>query len=214
MRRTVLISAILSVAASGAVTLDRIAVVVERHAIKASDIDHDLRVTAFLNQAATNLSLDARKQSAGRLVDQTLIREEISSGDYDRATDSDAQHMLAQLRHDRFGGADGRLREDLARYGLTEAELADALLWQLTVLRFIDQRFRPAVMVTDENVKTYFDSHQSELKRQNPKDSSLEALQPKIRELLEGQEIDKQFDAWLEARRRDARVQYHQEAFE
>ena len=39
------------------------------------------------------------------------------------------------------------MRQDLNQYGVTEDELHDALLWQLTVLRFIDERFRPGVMV-------------------------------------------------------------------
>src|SRR5579863_3089124 len=122
----------LTLPASGASVLDRIAVIVGKHAIKTSDIERDLRVTDFLNRAPVDLGLASRRQSAERLIDQEIIRDEIASGDYDRASDADAQKMLTAIRHDRYGDSDARLRLDLAKYGVTEDELRQELLWQMT----------------------------------------------------------------------------------
>ncbi len=201
-------------AGAGAVVLDRIAVIVGKHAIKASDIDRDLRITEFLNRTPLDLSAKPRHQSAERLVDQSIIRDEIANGDYDRATDGDVETMLTQLRRDRDAGSDLRLQQDLAKYGLTEDQLKDAMLWQLTVLKFIDERFKPAVLVQEQNVKAYFDAHQADLKKQYPQDNSLTTLAPKIEDLLQGQQVDQQFDAWLDEQRKEQRVDYHQEAFQ
>jgi hypothetical protein len=200
--------------ATGTVVIDRIAVVVGKHAIKASDIDRDLRVTEFLNRQPLDLSAKARRQSADRLVNQSIIRDEISNGDYDRATDGDAETMLGQIRRDRDTGSDARLRQDLAKYGLTEDELKSALLWQLTVLKFIDERFRPAVLVQEENVRSYYEAHLPELKKQYPKDNSFTTLAPKIEDLLQGQQVDQQFNAWLDDQRKGQTVDYHEEAFQ
>ncbi len=214
MRNLILIPCLAVTAMAASVVLDRVAVVVGRHAIKASDIDRDLRVTAFLNRAAVHDSAEERRKSAGRLVDQTIIRDEINSGDYERATDRQAAEMLARICNDRFAGSDARMRQELSTYGLTEGQIKDQLLWQLTVLKFIDQRFRPAVMVTDEEVKTYYQQHLAELKRQYPADNSLTALQPNIVNLLQGSQVDKQFDTWLDEKRKSQQVDYRQEAFQ
>lgn len=194
--------------------LDRMAVVVGKHVIKESDIDRDLRVTEFLNGAPLSFSPDAKRQAAERLIDQEIIREEIATGEYKRPAESEAAALERQLVRDRFGGAEARFREVLARYGLTEEQLREQLLWQLTVLRFIDQRFRVGVLVTDEEVRAYYDQHIAELRRQYPGNSSFEALAPKMRISLEGERVNQNFEEWLKEARMRYRIEYKQGAFE
>jgi len=196
----------------GTVVLDRIAVVVGKRVIKTSDIDRELRVTAFLNREPLNLKRDARKKAVDRLVDQQIIRNEIATGEYPRASESDADKLLNQIRASRFAGTEARLTSELGRYGLSEAQLRDHLLWQLTVLRFIDERFRPGVQLSDDDVRKYYDEHAAELARQYPQDHSFAAIEPKIREKLEGEEINRQFEAWLSAARGRTYIEYHDEA--
>jgi peptidyl-prolyl cis-trans isomerase SurA len=204
----------LSYLLSGGVVIDRIAAVAGKHVIKLSDIERDLRLTAFLNRQALDLSPAAKRKSADRLIDQTIIRDEIATEGYSQASDADANAMLAQIRKERYGSSAASLRQALSRYGLTENELHDELRWQLTVLRFIDERFRPGVLVTEDQIRTYYNQHLAELKRQHPRDSSFEALQSSIRELLEGQQINEEFENWLAEARKQVRIEYRQEAFQ
>jgi hypothetical protein len=213
MRRLLLLM-IVAGASSAVVVLDRMAVIVGKHVIKTSDIDWDLRVTQFLNRQPLTLTPAAKRQSAERLIDQDIIRQEIVTGNYKRPPDSDAAALLNNLRRDRYGGSDVKIRGELQRYGITEDQLHAQLLWQLTVLRFIDQRFRPAVIVTDDEVHAYYTQHLPELRRQYPGDDSFEALEPKIRTLLEGQRINENFDQWLAEARKNYRIEYRQEAFQ
>jgi hypothetical protein len=201
-------------ASRAVVVLDRMAVIVGKHVIKASDIDWDLRVTDFLNRQPLNSNPAGKRQSAERLIDQEIIRQEIVTGNYKRPPDSEAAALVNNLRRDRFEGSDVKMREELQRYGITEGQLRAQLLWQLTVLRFIDERFRPAVVVTDEEVQTFYNQHLAELHRQYPGDVSFEALEPKIRSLLEGQRINENFEQWLAEARKRARIEYRQEAFQ
>ena len=196
------------------VVLDRMAVIVGKHVIKTSDIDWDLRVTEFLNRQPLNFSAAAKRQSAERLIDQEIIRQEVVTGNYKRPPDGDAAALEAQLRRDRFGGSDAAMRETLQRYGVTEDQLRAQLLWQLTVLRFIDQRFRPAVNVTDEEVKAYYNQHVADLRRQYPASSGFEEMEPRIRTVLEGQRINESFENWLAEARKRIRVEYRQEALQ
>ncbi len=203
----------LTTAMQSAVVLDRIAVVVGKHAIKSSDIERDLRLTEFLNREKLDLGPEAKHKAAERLVDQTIIRDEIANGGYSRPTDADAAALLNQLRKDRFGGSAARLREALSTSGLSDSQLRAQLLWQLTVLKFIDQRFRAGVLVTDDEVRDYYDQHLAALKRDYPKDGNYEALAPKIRASLEGERVNTNFANWIEQARKRNRIEYMPGAF-
>ena len=198
----------------GAVVLDRIAVIAGTHVIKASDIDRDIRLTNFLNRAVLNFDPSSRREAADRLITQQIIRDEIVSGGYRRPPESEAAELEAQLRRDRFGGSEQRLRETLQRYGLTEAALREQLLWQITVLQFIDERFRAEAIVTDDDVRNYYNQHGTELQREHPKNNSYEALAPQIRTSLEGERINRGFNDWLDQMRKSYRVEFKQAAFE
>lgn len=195
------------------VVLDRIAVIIGKHVIKTSDIERDLRLTDFLNRARLDLGPAARRQAAERLIDQEIIRQEIVTGRYNRPADSEAEALARNFRQDRFGGSESRLREALRKYDLNEQQLQSQFLWQLTVLRFIDERFRLGVLVTDEEIQAYYDQHLSELQREYPRNPTFEALKDQIRETIEGERINQEFDRWVQEARKRYRIEYRQEAF-
>jgi hypothetical protein len=204
----------LAAALGGATTIDRIAVVVGKKVVKSSDIERDLRLTEFLNSEPLNLNTDARKKAAERLIDQQIIRTEIATSGYSRASDAQAERLLRQIQHDRFGNSEGRLRAELARYALIEEDLRRQLLWQLTVLDFIQQRFQSGVSVADQDVQTYYNQHFAELKSQHPQNSSFEALAPRIRTLLQEDAVTKEFEDWLGRVRQRTEIEYKQGAFQ
>jgi hypothetical protein len=154
-----------------------------------------------------------RKAAADRLVDQEIIRQAILSGGFRQPMEAQAAAVETQLLRDRFGGSEARMRQALEQYGLTREELRAQLLWQLTVLDFIDQRFRAGVSVSDEAVRAYYDQHAAELRRQYPQAKTYEAAAPHVRTLLEGENVDRNFNQWLTGARKRGRIEYMQEAF-
>ncbi len=146
--------------------LDRIAVIVGKQVIKTSDIQRAIRLTEFLNREPLNFSEKHKREAAERLIDQQIIRSEIASQGYSRATDSEAGQMLGQIRQSRFGNSSSRLNAALAQYGLTTEELREQLLWQLTVLRFIQQRFQPDSSVSGEAANKALDEWLAGTRRQ------------------------------------------------
>ncbi|HTA41725.1 MAG TPA: hypothetical protein VK789_04715 [Bryobacteraceae bacterium] len=201
MCAAVLLTIIASVL-QGSVVIDRIAVVVNQHPIKASDIDHDIRLTDFLNKTSLNFSAAEEKAAEERLIDQQIIRGEIAAGGYRRATDADADSLLKQIRRDRYGNSDIRLNRGLEQYGLTENQLRAQLLWQLTVLHFINDRFRAGVLVTDEDIQKYYDQHRSQFR------APLETVSASIRNSLEGEQVNQQFEMWLADTRKETTIEY------
>jgi hypothetical protein len=191
-----------------ATVVDRIAVVVGKHAIKTSDIERDLRVTQFLNNEGPDAtSIPPRKASAQRLIDQELIREDIAAAVNTSASVEDAEMLYRQILRARFGGSEPLLLAELKRRGLTKQQLIEQLQWQLTVLRFIDERFRPGVVISDEDINEYWEQHSAELRRKDLKLTSLEAATPEIRETLEGEQINRDFEAWLAQARKNTRIE-------
>jgi hypothetical protein len=199
---------------SGSVVIDRIAVVVGKHAIKTSDIDRDVRATQFLNHERPDFSVDTKRKAAERLIDQTLIGDEMEKGTYARSGAGDLDAMFKRLLQDRFGGSAARMKDSLSEYGLGEDQLRMQLQWQLDVMRFIEERFRPGVLVTDDEVRSYYDARQADLKRQFPQLRTYEALAPKIRTSLEGERLNGNFEQWLTQVRQRNRVEYRQGAFQ
>jgi hypothetical protein len=192
-----------------AVIIDQIAIVVGNSIIKDSDIRRDISVTDFLNKEPLNFSNAARKQAATRLMDQIFIRHEINLGGYSRATPQEADQELDKLKHDRYR-TDGAFEAALHRYDLTDLELRTQFQWQLTVLRFIDARFRPAVLVTDAELETYYREHAASLRDRFP-GKSPDELREEARNILTGQKVNQQFFSWLDQQRKNTKIRYLEE---
>jgi hypothetical protein len=203
MRSTALLLLLLTPSTAFSVVIDRIAIIVGSSIVKNSDIERDLRVTAFLNNGVLDLGKEQRKKAAKRLIDQVFIRREIRIGDYPAATPQDASQQLEELKKQRFK-TNAAYSDALRRYGLTEADLKTEFQWQLSVLRFIDARFKPAVLVTDEEVAQYY--------REHPGKGSLEDLQESIRDILTGEKVNQLFFSWLDEQRQNIKIQFREES--
>lgn len=193
--------------AASAVIIDQIAIVIGNSIIKDSDIERDIRGTDFMNGVPLDLSDAARKKAASRLIDQVLIRREIELGDYPDASWKQTDQQIQRLERQRFK-TQAAFDTALKRYGFNEVDLRTLVQWQLTILSFIDIRFKPAVLVTDEDVQKYYNQHAAELAREHPGKSSLDDLREQIRQILTEEGVNKQFFAWLDQQRKNNKIQY------
>ena len=189
--------------------IDRIAVIVDSSIVKDSDIERDLRVTDFLDGTPLDLGKESRKKAAQRLVDQIFIRREIRIGDYPAATPEEVTRQLDALKQQQFK-TNAAYQDALRRYGLSEADLRTEFQWQLTVLRFIDARFKPAVLITDQQIQQYYEEHRAALAREHHGKVSLEDLQDDIRDTLTGEKVNQLFFSWLDEQRHGAKIQFQE----
>ena len=195
--------------------IDRIAVALDNQIIAESEIALEIRLSAFLNGDPLDFSPEDRRKAADRLVEQKLIRREIELGHYPEPSKDDVAAMLQQIQTQRFPVSED-YRRALEKYGVSEADVDAYLLWQLTLLRFIDARFRPAVQVSDEEIRAYFESEQAKnLQAASAgKQPGFEDLRDQIRETLTNQRVDQMLNGWLAAARKRAHIVFHQEAFQ
>jgi antitoxin component of MazEF toxin-antitoxin module len=187
--------------------IDRIVITVGNQVITQSQVDDEIRVTAFLNREKLDLSAEAKKQEAGRLIEQALIKREMDLSHYPLPELSDAGESLQSLKA--MYPSETGFQDALQSYGITEDELTRRLWWQLTLLRFIDYRFRPGIQVPAGDVQAYYRRQVSEWEQKgtNPI-PTLEESRDQIEEILTQQRIDKALDQWIKDTRSQVAIAY------
>jgi hypothetical protein len=212
--------------------LDRIAVSVNQQVITESDLIRDLRVDAFIDQKPVNLSPDARREAAQRLVDQILILKEAEESHLTLASPEDGAKLVEQEKSKYSPGAAGalaskpgaagapisindeRYRAALAEYGITEADLSQHLLDGLRELRFTELRFRPEVQVSDADLRDYYEKLAAGWRAGGRASiPTFEESRAQIENLLTGERTMKALDDWLKMARASNRIQYREPAF-
>ncbi|MCC6860718.1 MAG: hypothetical protein IT158_19275 [Bryobacterales bacterium] len=202
----------LALAASRGEIIDRIAVVVGTSVITASEIERELRLTAFLNGDKLDFSPETKRKAADRLVEQRLIRREMELNRYPGPEPAGADRLLEDVRKTRFSDQAG-YQKALEEYQISEADLKAHLFWQLTALRFIEMRFRPGIQIPEEEIE-------EELARRNPlaantptRPVSAEDRRAQVEEELVQRRLDQYLDQWLRNARERTRLEYRKEVF-
>ena len=123
-----------------AAVIDRVAVTAGKDVITESEVVEEIRLTDFLNQSPLDLGPAARRAAAERLVDQYLIRNEMRLEGFPQPQAGSADQTLHQFNQSHFH-TPAQYQASLQKYGITEEELQQDLLWQVAALRFTQQRF-------------------------------------------------------------------------
>ncbi|HLG97530.1 MAG TPA: hypothetical protein VKX49_14550 [Bryobacteraceae bacterium] len=187
--------------------IDRIAISVGNQVITESKIDEEVRVTAFLNNEKLDLSPAQKKQAAARLVDQALIKREMDLSRYPEPALSDADAAVKDSQAHYPDAAS--FEQALHTYGITEAQLKEHLWWQLTVLRFVDYRFRPGIQIQDSEIQAYYEQQLTKWQEQGVQPvPSLSDERSQIEEVLTQQQIDENLDSWLAQARVQVPIRY------
>jgi len=199
---------------ANAVVVDRIAMVVSNHVIKESDIERDIRITDFLNGDKLDLSPAARRKAAQRLIDQAMIRREFDQGRYTAPSPAETGQFLEQVKKQRFHN-DAEFQQALRTYGITQQELESHVRWQINVLHFIEQRFRPGVLVSEQEVDAYYRAHQAEFRNaKTGKVASVDDVSEQIQDIIAAPKVNKEFEDWLDRARKRIKVDYREPSLE
>ena len=196
--------------AAGAAVLDRVAVVIGNDVITESEVEQELRLDEFMSSQAPDLSPGQRRACAGRMVDQQLIRHEMEISRYAGPKATEADSMLQTLRGQRFHDNQAEYQAALRKYGITEDEVKQYLLWQLTVLRFTDQRFGSNTQSADGAAPEDPTATQPGQTGPTAGQDSADRLAPQAQQ----NPVDQQMDAWLQQARSSTRIEFKMEAFQ
>lgn len=199
--------------AAHAELVDRIAVSVGNRVITQSDLEREIRITALLNGEKPDFSAANKREAAERMVDQTLVRNELEASQYLLPSAAETGAALKEEKS-RFPD-EAAYRRALASYGVSEEDLKARLLWQLTLVRFIQVRFRPGIQIGDDEIRKYFNEHlRSIFMQAHPGQTpSIDDYRDSVEQTLIGQSANDQVEQWLKEARKRTRIHYHDEVF-
>lgn len=195
------------------VVLDSVEAVVNNHAILASDIDRDMRLTVLVPES-TGTKPD-RRAALDELISRELIQEQMTPEEAKtaRPTDAEVKGRLDALRTElpactRYHCAsDDGWAAFLAANGLTENEAVAYLRLRATLLAYIENRFRQGIRISQQEIETYY---RDTLVPQYPAGQNppkLENVAAHISEVLLQEQVTQLFSAWLENLRKQGDVE-------
>ena len=189
--------------------IDRIVATVNGHIILQSDWDEALCYESlFSGRNPADFGADERRAVLDRLIDQELISEQSSSALFRRASDSEVAAQIAEARKQYPGAAteDG-WQSLLAKFRLTEKDVASHAQQQIDLMRLVDAHFRPVVQIDSKTIEEYYrEKFVPQLKQSGATEVPLAQVTSKIRELLTQQKVNELLGPWLQALRSESRV--------
>jgi len=195
--------------------IDRIAVSVGNHVITATDLDREIRVTAFLSGDKLDFSSAVKRSAAGRMVEQKLVERELDTSRYSVPAPDSIEPALEEFKKKNFKN-DEDYRRTLVEYGLTEQDLREKVLWQRMLLKFLEVRFQTGVQVSDEEIEAYFNKVVAPAARNaHPGEQpSIDEYWDDIEEKLAGDRANQEMEKWLAEARKRTDIVYHEEVFQ
>jgi len=212
MQVRLILSAILALGVQAEI-IDRIAVSVGTQVITEDQINDEIRVTAFLNHEKPDLGPAEKKQAAERLVEQTLIRREMRLTHYPVPPISAAADSIKEIEA-QYPNREAFLKA-LDEYGISEDDLRQHLWWQLTLLKFIDERFRPTVQLTNAEIRQHYREQVEKWRQQGVSPiPTFEESRSAMDKALTEERVDQALDRWLGDARTQVDIKYRKEAFQ
>jgi hypothetical protein len=193
--------------------IDRIAITVANQVVTEGQIEDDIRVTAFLNHEKVDLTAGERKKAADRLIEQSLVKRDMELSHYPLPPETVVDEPLRKIEQGYTTPA--AYRNALLASGITEEGLKHRLLWQETLERFIEFRFRNAIQISDTDIQAYYQEQLPKWQQQKDKPvPALEDARETIEQVLTEKRIDEALDKWLAETRKQVAVKYLNEALQ
>lgn len=194
--------------------LDRVVAVVNNQVILSSDVVNELRLSALEPEGADGHKLTPDK-ALDQLISRALIQQQTrreETPQFEPARE-EIESRLAELRKELPAcvraacATDSGWNQFLATHGLTQAEAENYIRLKLEMLSFVENRFRQGIHISQEEIETYY--NHTLLPQYLPGQAvpSLDAVAPRISEILLQQEVNLLFDNWLESLRKQGDIE-------
>jgi hypothetical protein len=192
--------------------IDRIAASVDNRVIMASDLDREIRVAAFQDGVKPDFSPARKRAAMQAMIEQKLIQIELANSRYPLPDPAELVPAIEQFQKAHFKDEED-YRAKLKAYGITENDFKELLLWQRTLLLFIQVRFETGVQLGNQEVEDYFNKtvKQAAEAAHPGQVVTLEDYRDQIERKLTGQQADQQMDIWLREVRKRRNIVVHDE---
>jgi peptidyl-prolyl cis-trans isomerase SurA len=203
MKRLSLIALLLAIPAQ-AVTVDRIAAVIDQQVLTVSEVNQ-MAATRFFPRVAGRSDDDYRHDILDALIAQALRYRDVERfGAQDIPKDS-VEARLIEIQRRFASPAD--FEAALRRAELTPDEFRALIKRQLQVEAYIQERFAPLIFVANEDIASYYNGtwRQQRVERGLPI-PPLNDVREEIRTLIRSRQLDQQIETWTKQLRARANV--------
>lgn len=202
MRRLAVLALLIAVPAT-AVTIDRIAAVIDRQVLTVSEISQMVELRFFRRLAATDD--EHRREVLDSLIAQALRYRDVERfGAQDIPRDT-IEARIQEIRS-RFG-SEADFNAALVRAELTLDELSALAKRQLQVEAYIQERFAPLVFISNEDIEVYYRGPWSEQRRQRGLPiPPLDQVREEIRTAVHASRLQEEVNRWTAQLRARANV--------
>ncbi len=191
--------------------VDHLVAIVNNDIILESDVDEEERFSRLYPYSVTSGDTE-REQALTRLIDRDLILQQVR-GVQPEIAQSTIDKDESDLRKDLPACAaadctsDVGWRKFLTDSGFTEDELRARIKLRAEVLRFIEQRFRSGIRISDKQIADFYNNTMlPQYAKEHAPPPPLAALSPRIEELLLQQQVSTLLDQWLKTLRESGSV--------
>ncbi|ADV81992.1 peptidylprolyl isomerase [Terriglobus saanensis] len=193
-------------------SVDRIIAIVNGQIILQSDLDEEVRF-AKLQPYRLGAGKTLREQAMSRLIDRTLILQQQQGMGQAPITDAELDAAITDLRKDLPACAHAACETDegwikfLAGVGFTPEEVRERWRIRLEVLRFIEQRFRAGIRISDAQIEEFYKTTMlPQYAQQKVQPPPLETISARIEQVLLEQQVSVLLDQWLKTLREQGSV--------
>ena len=190
--------------------LDRMVAIVDGEVILDSDVDEERRFEIIqpLVRGDASPTNATRDRELERLVNRTLILQQAKLQVEDNITDADVAKEIKGLRETLPGckqadcATDAGWARFLANYSFTPEQFRHRWMQRMQVLAFIQERFGAGTTVSDGQVRAFYENTMvPQYAKAHTKPAPLASVEPRIREVLQQQQITSLLRDWLQSLR-------------
>ena len=193
--------------------LDRVVAIVNKQLILESDVNQEMRF-AEIQPFRIARGGTPYEQAMNRLIDRTLVYQQALEQQLEPVTDEEVDAELEQLKKQlsecqiyKCSATENGWKEFLSQYGITEQEMREHWRQRMTVLHFIEQRFRSGASITDQQISEYYEKTLvPEVKARGGTPPPLEQISSRISEVLLQQQVSAMLQDWLKSLREQGSV--------
>jgi len=188
--------------------VDHIVATVNGHVILQSDWDDAVRYEAFVEGRPLNRLTDQdRGKALDRLIDQELLREQSPTSDTAQPPADEVQQRVQEIQKQHDATDPASWQSALASYGLDQKQLETHVAHDISILRQVEARLRPAVQIAPQTIESYYrDTFLPQLRKAGAAVVPLAQVSGKIREILTEQKINELFASWLRSLRSESKI--------
>ena len=188
--------------------IDRIVAIVNGQVVLDSDVNEERRFEAIQPYPGTVGTESTRDREIERLVNRELILQQAKLQTDQNITDADVDKEIDGLRKTLPAckridcSTDAGWDHYLASEGFTPAEFHFRWQQRMQVLAFIQERFGAGTTVSESQVREFYQTTMlPQYAKAHTKPAPLSAVEPRIKEVLQQQQISNLLRDWLQSLR-------------